>query len=254
MDALTTVRFSWEWLAPLTILAVRRCQPFWLDAGLPADLETRPEGVLSTTREFLIARGRVAEDTSVAVISEMLDAAIERLVGEYGDETARTVVRWADTYFVAPGHEQWSIWYRFLTDLVRLPPDGAPAPIENLPISSERRALISQLISARIGVDVSKQLRARLVDAERIPLSPPEEEILRIDPSLVEPGEIATPYPIGDVLRAVIDDHRAHRVSLELDAMLSVAERVAIVEWAQARARKTGLTLDRVGWPQEDRH
>ncbi|MGH8525867.1 MAG: hypothetical protein ACREXY_17170, partial [Gammaproteobacteria bacterium] len=102
-----------------TVLATKRSEPFWADAGLPRPFREEPAGLLSAAREFVLAmRGDQRADHFSAALMQVF----RRLDDEYGHEAVVGLEAWARRHFVRDAPiSPLDEWNRFFLSVARDP-------------------------------------------------------------------------------------------------------------------------------------
>jgi hypothetical protein len=222
----------WSLRHGLLILAVRRCQPLWLDAGLPEALELHADAIRLVVLRFLLDAEGVRQEPSSA--GHELNAGIDRVFTEVGrlggSDLSEDLRIWL--YRFHDGTQPWGIWVSLLAELSRA--GGPSVDLSNFGISAATRQRVITLAQRRYGPYSEDFVGERERTAQAIPLSTDESRLLTID--------TGSRGPEDDELLNIVADAAATAIYnsvwtfwQRLSCELQPTEVASFFDWAQAQ-------------------
>jgi len=233
----------WSLRHGLLILAVRRCQPMWLDAGLPDALEMHADVVRSVLLRFLLDVERVRHDPYSAVreLNAELDRVFIEIAHNAGSRLSDDVRTWL--YRFHDGTQQWEIWVSLLAQLSRA--NGPTVDLSNFGISVVARDRIIALARRRYGPHSEDLNRERQRMAYAIALSGDESRLLTIDAGSRGPEDDEL-FDIVTFASVTAIHNSVWTFWQRLSSELSPDEVASFFDWAHAQHAAL-----HVAWPLE---
>lgn len=216
----------------LLIVAVRRCRPLWLDAGLPDALELHADAIRLSVLRFLLSVEGVRHEPFSA--GNELNAGIDDMFTEVGrvggadlsDDLRRWLYRFHD------GTQPWGIWVSLLAQLSRT--GGPSVDLSNFGISAATRERIITLAQRRYGPYSEDSLAELERTAHAIPLSADESRLLTIDAGSRGPEDDELFDVVADATATAIYN-KVWTFWERLSSALRPEEVVGFLDWAHAQ-------------------
>jgi hypothetical protein len=229
------------WRHAFVPLAVRRCEPFLAEAGVPQLIACAPNPARRIARRFLEA---TPSSIGAAEARQLLAKTFDALAAYYGERTSRSLYSWARRHEV--DRRQWLRW-RILGDVlpplagaegwVRVPPQAW------LPQSTYEtfRKVVRTLLDSDAGADLASRVSA----AEALPLSRAERALLAYDENAIEPGE-ETHMDDLTIVELMVRQERVVRAWIGIRRHTTPDERRALVRWARLEAPRFNLSAEAI--------
>jgi len=255
------------WTEPFVVLAIRRCQAFLLEAGVPSSMAAEPEGLLRIARRYLrAAAGEVREplaeeetditsevESCIATLAPtygheaaralceeqvrgghyavaLLRLAFDRIAGLYGGQQADGLEQWMRRYFVDISEAaSWREWGEIMSLTADAYRHGVLTPA--LPLEHKVAERLIRAVEAHFSREVWDLLNQRVARGATVTLSRLERRLLAAGRTR-GPRIPAKPPDLRSVTLAAWM-HRAYRLWEELDTWLSADQRDGILHWAR---------------------